>query len=1594
MASRPGTEIWLAQHARGPVLVRLDSRTDPQDRNELEVLACLEHPRLARLVDHGSLAGGGRYLARAWVEGVDLAQWLGDGQERDPREVGRVIARLCQPLDVLHRAGFVHADLKPQNVVVGANLQVTLTDFGLAGRAGRARAEISGSAFALAPEVLRGEAFDPRGDLFALGVLIVQCFGGLRRGAREFYGSFPLHDFFRAAGSSVADLPEWIADLAARLVERDPNARPSSAAEVGRTLCARLGERELARAFDVEFDRPRFGARRGRESLLSDWSRAFAALDGRAWVQVRPGEDAAAVARELRVLASLDGANVFGQLPERGATQAEVESWLAQQLERSEHAPRLSILAPGENAPSHRRAIESLARGLPSRNALVVVSSEQPPAAELNWERRTLEPLAREVVEAWVDEWLVAEEATARRQFAAALHAASGGLSSKLERAAERALRCGLVLAGARLRPGLVPSASELGDPESLDLCTLDEPERAILGLLILARGRLALADALALTQRDPARLRTALAVLERRGLCAIVSQAGLPRIELCGPLEPGLMDIGERRRLAAFLRDALEHDAADALAILTWSYVAGSAGAREFADALALARDQGSPEAAIACADDARRVLAECFDGAPCCELALAFAQVGELERALELAQWLAGSANDSDRAASERIQGRVCLQRHEPGPALEHFDRAASLFADDGGEALLASVQLEAQLGRDANVLALAGRARGPARIEARIAQAIEVFAAMSWLRCGEIDRARSILEAQREHAHSTNDALREAPLCMNLGTLERRAGNLPRALEHFEAADALAKRTRAVNVSAQVLGSFAGLMRDLGELQIAEHKALEAIALRQRLGDHGGVQVARGVLALTLFERGHVARAATECALAAQSLGRSGRRQDAWLLEATAQECRARMGAGIARENPGEWQRAGEGDPRLLLSRARACAFAGDMDAATPLALRALALATSLGLELVRIQARDWLAIAEHPREAPREAESLDHPLAKLDLELQRLLSREPFDVAQAQALAAELERRGRDDRLARVLIAIAARAPDIDARRLAAERASSALARCTLGAPEAASKELAKNLLAHPDPWPEDLVLARAAESEEQEDEMEVLRLLEINHRLLGQPNLSALLGEIVDCALSVSGAERGFLVLEKDGELEFDTALDSRRGDIPAPEVEISRSILADALANMRPLRVSNAAADPAHAHAASVIALDLRSVLCAPFRIDKEGGGVIYVDHRLKSGAFTERAERMLALLADQAALAIQQVRRLEQIRRLNRRLNQRVAETESALITSKRALAAAGLPAAASGLVGNSPAMREVHRRIELAAQTRLPVLLLGPSGSGKELAARALHAQSNRAEDPFVSESCAALPAALIESELFGSRRGAFTGAERDRAGLFERADHGTLFLDEVGELPLELQAKLLRVLETGEVRPLGANESVSVDFRLVTATNRDLAREVREGRFRADLFYRLEGLRIELPSLAQRTEDIPALVDHFLRQLAEPDSEPRRASREVLARLSARAWAGNVRELRNEVARLCVLCSGDLDDPLQVSQPDLALTPQAPDRLVTLEELERDAILRALRLTGGDKNEAARRLGISRAKIYQRLKDWGAS
>jgi two-component system response regulator HydG len=302
--------------------------------------------------------------------------------------------------------------------------------------------------------------------------------------------------------------------------------------------------------------------------------------------------------------------------------------------------------------------------------------------------------------------------------------------------------------------------------------------------------------------------------------------------------------------------------------------------------------------------------------------------------------------------------------------------------------------------------------------------------------------------------------------------------------------------------------------------------------------------------------------------------------------------------------------------------------------------------------------------------------------------------------------------------------------------------------------------------------------------------------------------------------------------------------------------------------------------------------------------------------------------------------------------------------------------------------------LIGSSPRMLQLYRTIEKLSRRDCPVLIVGESGTGKELVARAIHFRSRRAAGPFVPVDCAGVVPTLFEAELFGYVRGAFTGAVQNKKGLLEAASTGTVFLDEIGELPAELQAKLLRALQEREIRPVGATTAVRIDVRVLAATNRDLEEEVRQGRFRQDLFYRLNVVTLRLPPLRDRKSDIPLLVQHFIEKYAPADRPLPVVAEEAWARLLAHDWPGNVRELENAIARALALNSGPVlhvsDLPSNV-QPASARTPRLDDGVIPLAELERRAILRALAHTGGDKVAAARLLGIGKTTLYRKLKQY---
>jgi two-component system, NtrC family, response regulator AtoC len=351
---------------------------------------------------------------------------------------------------------------------------------------------------------------------------------------------------------------------------------------------------------------------------------------------------------------------------------------------------------------------------------------------------------------------------------------------------------------------------------------------------------------------------------------------------------------------------------------------------------------------------------------------------------------------------------------------------------------------------------------------------------------------------------------------------------------------------------------------------------------------------------------------------------------------------------------------------------------------------------------------------------------------------------------------------------------------------------------------------------------------------------------------------------------------------------------------------------------------------------------------------------------------------------------ADEVVLVLKKAEERERLRRENAALKQELARTAAQREASGPA-----------SMIARSPKMLEIFRTIKKIAEYKTTVLINGESGTGKELVARAIHDQSPRASAPFVAVNCGAIPESLLESELFGHKKGAFTDAIRDKKGLFEEASGGTLFLDEIGELPLGPQVKLLRVLQEHMVRPLGSVEDLNVDVRVVTATVRDLAVEVREGRFREDLFYRLNVLTIVLPPLHERREDIPHLVEHFIaRTNAKLGTAIEGPSPEAMKLLMDWRWPGNVRELENTIERAMVLCDGKRIEPdglperIRESRDRIRLSLQSGELSIkkTTRIIEEELIRKALRETKGNRTNAAKILEISHRALLYKIKEFG--
>ncbi len=480
-------------------------------------------------------------------------------------------------------------------------------------------------------------------------------------------------------------------------------------------------------------------------------------------------------------------------------------------------------------------------------------------------------------------------------------------------------------------------------------------------------------------------------------------------------------------------------------------------------------------------------------------------------------------------------------------------------------------------------------------------------------------------------------------------------------------------------------------------------------------------------------------------------------------------------------------------------------------------------------------------------------------------------------------------------------------------------------------------------------------------------------------------------LGEVLGALAEAALDlVRKATHVTILLAGEDDDRFEPVLararPGRETDDPGP-VKTTRAVLHRVLSDRAAVLVANAPEELGGSN--SIVGARILSCIGVPLWDGDVIRGVLQCDNRASAGIFREGDLDLLSLLAAQGVLAIENARLLSRLRVAEEQLR---GEVHYLKVREEKRL---------PGIVGESAAMKPIFAQLAKVMDTRATVCIEGETGTGKELVVRAIHYQSKRRDKMLVAQNCAALPENLLESELFGYKKGAFTGADHDHKGLFEIASGGTMFLDEVTDLPLGLQAKLLRVLQDGEVRPVGSTKSISVDVRLISATNKSLEAEVEAGRFRQDLYYRLNVYPIRLPPLRERREDIALLSEHFLRKYSAEMKKPVAGiSREALDLLLAYPWPGNVRELENEVQRLVIQCDpGAFVGPEHLS-PRIReveglvgrIAPQKGTLKYRMEEVERWLLAEALREHGGNKTRAAEVLGITREGLHKKLDKFG--
>ncbi|MCK4235587.1 MAG: sigma 54-interacting transcriptional regulator [Candidatus Krumholzibacteria bacterium] len=506
-------------------------------------------------------------------------------------------------------------------------------------------------------------------------------------------------------------------------------------------------------------------------------------------------------------------------------------------------------------------------------------------------------------------------------------------------------------------------------------------------------------------------------------------------------------------------------------------------------------------------------------------------------------------------------------------------------------------------------------------------------------------------------------------------------------------------------------------------------------------------------------------------------------------------------------------------------------------------------------------------------------------------------------------------------------------------------------------------------------------------ARLEKTEHKLNKLEML--IDITRSLNSTLNLNELLEKIIDSTIKLTDTDRGFLMLsDRKGDLKFRIARDRNEKSLEEKDFTVSYSIINDVSMKGKPLFISDALENSRFKDQKSVLDLQLRTAVCVPLILEDSVIGVIYTGSNRLSNEFTKDDISIVSAFAVQAAIATENARLHGELILSRENLTRENLELKQELFEKYEF----------SGIIGKSKAMQDIFSTIRKIASLSTTILIQGETGTGKELIARAIHFNGNRKDKHLVTINCGAMPGELLESELFGHRKGSFTGATSDKTGLFEKANGGTIFLDEIGDMPQALQVKLLRAIQEGEIRRVGDVEPRDVDVRVIAATNRDLTKDIMEGRFRHDLYYRLNVVPITIPPLRERKEDILPLIEHFLEKHSKKmEKENIRIAAGAIKLLLSNPWPGNVRELENVIERALALC-GDSTILSNEHFPQLESQAGIFDQLEQkrslkekLRTVEKKIIIETLEKTGWKVTRAAGLLDVSRQHLHNKIKQY---